>query len=263
MKHEFVDETELTKERESLFAIQGGTIKKAMESRRINTHLFVDVDSAKAYIEEFISKRDYIRDIAFSDGVTLYQMGLFDWILDKYSGGGYTINQPLERSRTGHYAIFGEQSPGRMNIPEDDYRKLYNEWYEKLRRSLMSDLLICSSNAVTMDGEIVSVDGFGNRVSGMIFGPKHVLCIVGRNKIVRDYDAAVSRIHNYTVPLTYLRHNNKHWCNFQDVPCLRTGKCANCSHPESACLNKVVVRGQVKQHQDRIHLLIVNEELGF
>jgi len=88
MKLEFVDETEFSKERESLFAIQGGTIKKAMESRRINTHLFVDVDSAKAYIEEFISKRDYIRDIAFSDGVTLYQMGLFDWILDKYSGGG-------------------------------------------------------------------------------------------------------------------------------------------------------------------------------
>ena len=88
MKHEFVDETELTKERQLLFAIQGQAIKNALESRRINTQLLDDVGSAKAYIEEFIRERDYIRDIAFSDGVTLYQMGLFDWILDKYSGGG-------------------------------------------------------------------------------------------------------------------------------------------------------------------------------
>lgn len=256
-----VDELDFVKEKRAFFDIQAGTVKKTLESRRISTHLIYERDSVKDFIQGFIAEREHIKSIAFSDGVTLYQLGLFDWITETY-GGGFIVNNPLERSETGQYSVFGDQPAGRMNIPNEEYRKLYNVWYDNLRQSLMSDLLIISANAVTLNGEIVSVDGFGNRVSGMIFGPRHVLCIVGRNKIVRDYESAINRIHNYVVPQTYLRHNMKHWCNFQNVPCLQTGKCANCSHPESACLNKVVVRGQVKQHQDRIHLVLVNEDLG-
>lgn len=191
-------------------------------------------------------------------------MGLFDWFREEYKKeDGYSINQPLERSRTGQYAVYGEEPPGRMDIPYDEWKEKSDKWMENLRASLTSDLLVISANAITMNGEIVSIDGLGNRVSGMIFGPRHVLCIVGRNKIVKDVDSAFDRIHSYTVPMTYIRHNLKHWCNFQEVPCLKLGKCTNCSHPESACLNKVVVSGQVKQNEDRIHLIVVNEDLGF
>ena len=150
-----------------------------------------------------------------------------------------------------------------MNLPYEDWKKKSDKWMEGLRSSLTCDLLVISANAVTLNGEIVSIDGIGNRVSGMIFGPRHVICIVGRNKIVKDVDFALDRIHNHVVPLTYIRHNMKHWSNFQEVPCVKTGRCVNCSHPESACLNTVIVRGQVKQHEDRIHLIVINQDLGF
>jgi hypothetical protein len=259
----YVDELDFTNELKDLFEIQGAAIKRALEARRIQTHLLNDENEVRDYIRSFIAQRSQIRNIAFSDGVTLYQLDLFNWIKEEFGSAGFTINQPLERSATGQYAIYGDQPPGRMEIPYEQWKVLYDKWYDNLRASLMSDLLIISANAVTMEGEIISVDGFGNRVSGMIFGPRHVLCIVGRNKIVRDKTSALDRIHNHVVPLTYLRHNLKHWCKFQEVPCLKTGKCVTCSHPESACLNTVVVRGQVKQHQDRLHLLLVNKDLGF
>lgn len=113
-----------------------------------------------------------------------------------------------------------------------------------------------------MDGEIVSVDGSGNRVSGMIFGPKKVIIIVGRNKIVRDYDSAVDRIHNFVAPINYIRHNEKHHNRYHDLPCVKNGICAKCSHPRSACMNTVIVRGAVEYNKDRIHLIIVNKDLG-
>jgi hypothetical protein len=212
----------------------------------------------------FIKEREHIKNIAFSDSVTLYQLNIFDWIKQNYTKGrGYTINQPLERSKTGQFAVFGEEPPGKMNLPYKVWKPKNDQWYQGLRDSLASDLLIIGANAITMNGEIVSIDGLGNRVSGMIFGPRHVLCIVGRNKIVSDIDAALERIHNYTAPMNYLRHNNKHWCNFQELPCIKIGKCIKCNHPESACLNTVIIRGQVKQNQDRIHILLVNQDLGF
>ena len=112
-------------------------------------------------------------------------------------------------------------------------------------------------------GEIVSVDGLGNRVSSMIFGPKHVIVIVGKNKITTDLDAALNRVHNYAAPLTYIRHANKHYTKHENLPCVKLGRCVNCSNLESACMNTVIVRGQIHHHADRIHLIVVNKELGF
>jgi hypothetical protein len=260
---DYVNELDFTNEKRKYFEIQGNVLKKKFESVRINTHLAENGDDVKNFITGFIKEREYIKSIAFSDSVTLYQLDLFDWFRDIYRGNDYKINQPLERSKTGQYAVYGEEPPGRMNIPYEEWKVKYDKWYQGLRDSLTSDLLVISANAITLNGEIVSIDGIGNRVSGMIFGPLHVLCIVGRNKIVKDVDFALERIHNYTVPLIYIRHNLKHWCNFQEVPCVKNGKCSNCRHPESACRNTVIISGQIKQHQDRIHLVVVNQDLGF
>lgn len=127
----------------------------------------------------------------------------------------------------------------------------------------MSDLLIISANGITLNGEVISIDGLGNRVSGMIFGPRHVVCIVGRNKIYPNEDVAMAMIRNHVVPLTYLRHINKHIASFNDVPCVKLGKCVDCMHEYSSCRNIVVMRGQIKQHKDRFHLVVINEDLGF
>ena len=150
-----------------------------------------------------------------------------------------------------------------MHLPFEEWKACHDKWYEDCRKSLLSDLLIISANAVTLNGEIVSIDGLGNGVTGMMFGPLHVICIVGRNKIVPNVDYALERIHNFVAPLTYIRHNNKHNASFQDVPCVKTGKCFNCSHEYSSCREVVIMRGQIKQHKDRLHLLVINKDLGF
>lgn len=178
-------------------------------------------------------------------------------------GGIYDVNQPLKRGKNGHYAVFGDQPRIRRRLPEEEFKRLNDEWYEGCRRSLMSDLLIISANGITLDGEVLSIDGLGNRVSGMLFGPRHVLCIVGRNKIYPNEETAMSIIRNHVVPLTYLRHINKHSASFNDVPCVRMGKCVNCKHEYSSCRDIVVMRGQIKQHIDRFHLVVINEDLGF
>ncbi len=261
---EHVNELDLNIENKELFSIKANTLIKKFGARRINLNVFESNDEIKDYIHNFIEERNHIKNIAFSDSVTLYQLNIFDWIKKKYTkDNGYFINQPLKRSKTGQFAVFGDEPPGKMNLPYEVWKAKNDIWYQGLRDSLTSDLLIIGANAITMNGEIVSIDGIGNRVSGMIFGPRHVLCIVGRNKIVSDVDAALDRIHNYSAPMNYLRHNNKHWCNFQELPCIKTGKCVKCNHPESACLNTVIIKGQVKQNQDRIHILLVNQDLGF
>ncbi len=260
---DYVDEKDFTNEYGAIFEIKGKIIKKQFENRNIQTHLLNDKQEVISFIETFIKERDYINKIGFSDGVTLYQLGLFDWVKKQYGENGYDVRIPLERTKTGQFAIYGDQPPGRMNLPYEEYKEKTERWYENLRETLLSDLFIISANAITLDGEIISIDGLGNRVSGMIFGPRHVLCIVGRNKINSNKEIALDRIHNYTVPMTYLRHSNKHWANFQDVPCLKIGKCTNCSHNESSCRNTVIISGQIKQHADRIHLIIVNDDLGF
>lgn len=262
MKH--IDELDLDSENKTLLNVKANTLIRKFGARRINFNVLEDDLEVKKYIAKFISERNHIKSIAFSDSVTLYQLNIFDWIKQNYTNNnGYSIHQPLERSKTGQFAVFGEEPPGRMNLPYDVWKEKNDQWYQGLRDSLTSDLLIIGANAITMNGEIVSIDGIGNRVSGMIFGPQHVLCIVGRNKIVSNLNSALDRIHNYSAPMNYLRHNNKHWCNFQELPCIKIGKCVKCSHPESACLNTVIIRGQVKQNQDRIHILLVNQDLGF
>ena len=265
---EIVNEYDFSTERRMLFDIQCDTLKKNFLQRNVEVHVMKNRNELYPFMEDFISNRSDIKDIAFSDGVTLYELNLFNWVNQQYQGKSsmgrdYTVNQPLKRGNNGHYAVFGDQPRIRRRLPEEEFKRLNDEWYEGCRRSLMSDLLIISANGITLDGEVLSIDGLGNRVSGMLFGPRHVLCIVGRNKIYPNEETAMSMIRNHVVPLTYLRHINKHSASFNDVPCVRLGKCVNCKHEYSSCRDIVVMRGQIKQHLDRFHLVVINEDLGF
>ncbi len=257
-----VDETNLIEEFDAQFEHQFGFLKKKFESRRIHCYPANSGEDVQDIINQFIFNREYIKEISFSDSVTLYQLGIFDYIRNKY-GESHSINEPLERSDSGHYKVYGVNPKGRMNLPFEEWKKKHELWYDNVRKSLLSDLLIIGANAITLNGEIVSVDGLGNRVSGMIFGPRHVICVVGKNKIVTNLESAVDRVHNIAAPLNYIRHAKKHYTKHEVLPCVKTGKCLKCSNPESACMNTVVVRGQIHHHADRIHLIVVNQNLGF
>lgn len=255
-----VNECDFTQENSLWFNIVGGVISKNFGKRNIQVHLCDDEDAIKSLIKEFVATHPDIKTIAFSDGVTLYQLNLFDWVRDEFHG--YNVLQPLRRLKDGRYYSFKDHEMGEF-LPQEEYDKVINEWYEGCRQALLSDLFIISANAITLHGEIVSVDGLGNRVSGMIFGPRHVLVVVGRNKVVTDVDAAQNRIRNYVAPMTFIRHNTKHHTSFTDLPCLSIGKCADCSQPQSACRDIVIIRGQNKRHKDRIHIALINQNLGF
>ncbi len=256
-----VDETDLEKEYDDFFEVRFSQLKKIFESRRINVYPAYNKIDVYHLVDDIIRSREHINKISFSDGVTLYQLDIFGHIFETFPDKD--IAWPLQRSKSGHYSIYGEQPYGRMNLPYEEYKQKFDLWYEGVRNAHCSDLTIIGANAITLKGEIVSIDGLGNRVSSLIFGPRHVIVIVGKNKIVADVDAALDRIHNYVAPLTYIRHADKHYTNHRILPCVTKGKCVHCNNPESACMNTVIVRGQIHHHADRIHLIVVNEELGF
>lgn len=116
------------------------------------------------------------------------------------------------------------------------------------------DYFLTSANAVSEDGMIVNIDGNANRVSAIAYGPKHVLMIVGMNKVVRDIDAAVSRARNEAAPINAQRFN-------LDTPCSKTGACFDCKIPDTICCQFLITR--YSKHAGRIKMILINEDLGF
>lgn len=221
------------------------------------------------FIIDFIKKRN-IHKIAFSDSVSLHQCDIYNKVNDLNSHSGcecnnsiYEIINPFERTVDGKYKVFEDQPLGeKLNLPRDEYYHCMGIVVEKMRQTLLSDVLIIGANAITFKGEIVSIDGSGNRVAGMMFGPKHVIIVVGRNKLCIDVDEALVRIKNTAAPLNYIRHNMKHHNRYHELPCVQRGKCFDCSHPRSACRKIAIMRGEVESNADRTHLIFVNENLG-
>lgn len=130
------------------------------------------------------------------------------------------------------------------------------EDFIKVRReALLSDVFLTSTNAITMDGELVNIDGMGNRVAAMCFGPGKVIVIAGVNKIVRDEEAAIARIKTDACPPNCVRLLKK-------TPCAATGKCGDCRIPgETICSYTVTTR--FSAIPGRINVILVNENLGF
>lgn len=132
--------------------------------------------------------------------------------------------------------------------------KTDQERREIYAKTVMSNYYFCSTNAITLEGELVNIDGNGNRVACIVQGPEHVMLIVGMNKVVKDIDCAIKRVRTDACPPNAIRlHMN--------TPCAVTGKCADCLSPECFCNQIVVTRRS--RHAGRIKVFLVGEELGF
>lgn len=116
------------------------------------------------------------------------------------------------------------------------------------------DYFLTSANAISEDGILVNIDGYANRVSAIAYGPRHVLMIIGMNKVVRDIDAAFSRARNEAAPINAQRFG-------LDTPCSKTGSCFDCKMPDTICCQFLMTR--YSKHPGRIKIILVNEELGF
>ncbi len=121
------------------------------------------------------------------------------------------------------------------------------------RQQLTADISLTGSNAVTMDGRLLNIDGMGNRVASMFFGPPKSLIVIGRNKITEDMPAAYARIKNYSAPMNARRLG-------KNTPCAKTGRCADCSSPDRICA--ITVALEWAPMRTEIHVLLLNEDLG-
>lgn len=160
-------------------------------------------------------------------------------------GGSATLNECgiLEAVRTSKYS-FIERTDART--PE--------EKREMMARQMMADYFLMSTNAFTKDGELVNIDGNGNRVCFLIQGPAHVIVVTGMNKLAFDIPEAFQRIHNCATPPNCVRLGCK-------TPCSVTGTCGNCLSPETICCQEVITR--YSKHPGRIKVVMVGEDLGF
>ena len=140
---------------------------------------------------------------------------------------------------------------------------VYDHWTPGLSREesleirkaeMTSDLFLSSSNAVTLHGELVNIDGFGNRVNAMTFGPGKVILVVGYNKIAGDVEEALKRVRNVATPPNSKRLN-------MDVPCAKLGFCVDCNSPHRAC--RIVVIHERKPMATNMLIILVGEELGY
>ncbi len=118
-----------------------------------------------------------------------------------------------------------------------------------------ADWFLSSANAITENGELVNIDGSGNRVGSLIFGVPNIVYTIGKNKIVKDFDAAIDRIRNYTCHLNAVRLG-------KTTPCAITGKCAYCSGKECMC-NVTSIMHHPTRYQEKVYVILVNEELGY
>ncbi len=161
-------------------------------------------------------------------------------------GGSESIKEcliPQTLSADSRYTVYDRAA---YNTPE--LAKQFNNL------AFNSNYYFMSSNAITLDGVLVNIDGYGNRVASLIFGPDHVVLVVGMNKVVGDVSQAYERIRNIASPPNTIRLN-------KNTPCAKTGKCADCYSDDCICSQIVVTRRS--RDKDRIHVILVGESLGF
>jgi len=148
-------------------------------------------------------------------------------------------------------------------IPEKPGVKIFDPYPPSLspeealeirRQGLLADVMIASSNAITLDGRLVNIDGNGNRVAAMAFGPKKVILVVGMNKVAPDLESAMARAKHYAAPVNAIRVGFK-------APCAETGVCIDCRSPQRVCNMWSIMEGHVAK--GRIHVKLVGEDLGY
>lgn len=195
-----------------------------LHSLNIQAYIASDCAEAKQLALSLIPER---ATIAMGNSATLRETGIFDELL------------------RGDYQVINQFEPGITA----------NENLKRRKAGMLADVYFTSSNALTWNGELVNIDGKGNRVAAMMFGPDKVIIVVGENKIVKDREEAWQRLKEKVAPELAKRLG-------RSTPCAKTGKCSNCASPERICRYYTVINGQMPGDKDRIHVIIVKEKLG-
>ena len=227
------DETDMHREEEWFNGKLAQRCLDALKRNNIPGHYAPDQSQALAQILNMIPPG---ATIGVGDSVTLLQVGVIE-----------------ELEKRGSHQIF---NPFRKD-GEDHMPATMRELVDIGMKALSTDFFLTGLNAITLDGKIVNTDGSGNRVTGLLFGPKKVIAVAGINKIVANLEEATERIKKIAAPINAYRHYIKH--GFEPPPCGITGECVDCHHPRRICCYTVIVEFQ---ERPRIEIVIVGEELG-
>ncbi len=160
-------------------------------------------------------------------------------------GGSVTLQEIglLDALKNSDYIVYD-----RADATTDEEK---SQLYAKI---VTADYFFTSSNAITLDGELVNIDGNGNRVACLITGPKNVVVVAGMNKLTPDLPSALARVKNMAGPPNAVRLN-------LNTPCADIGKCVNCLTDDCICTNTVITRKS--RTPGRIKVILVGEELGY
>ena len=230
---ETVNRQELLSDRKPIsgyWQIRLERLKKTLEKNNFEVFLVDSGSEATRLMMEEILPATGARSIAWGGTMTMEEIGL------------------------------GEALRGRTDLTKiDPMAKGLAADVDHLRKALTVDLFFSGTNAVTEAGQLVNLDMLGNRVSAITFGPAHVIILVGRNKIVRDLEAAFDRIRNYVSP-AHIRRINALLGFDMENPCVKTASCQNCKCPMRICNAWSII--EKAYPQGRIRVVLINEDLG-
>jgi L-lactate utilization protein LutB len=210
---------------ENFWSLRLADLKDVLESNNFEVHIAENVDAAKKIVREIVP-RTGAKSISWGGSVTYVQTGLYQELKD------YPGIEVLDTYEKG--------------VPPE-------EMLERRRRSLLVDLFVTGTNAVTETGKLVNLDMTGNRVAGITFGPRNVIILVGRNKVVPDIEDAMLRIKNYAAPANAMRLDKK-------TPCVKTSICEECRSIDRICNTWTITEKSFPK--GRIKIVLINEDLG-
>ena len=200
--------------------------KAALEDNNFSAFIAETPDEAKGIMTDEILPEIKATSVSWGDSMTLYDTGILPYFKE---------NPEIQLIET-----FGE------NISRETSM-------ERRREAILTDLFLTGTNAVTESGMLVNLDMIGNRVGGITFGPKIVVIVVGRNKIVSTLEDAMNRIKKFAAPANAIRHGKK-------TPCANTSYCMDCKSPDRIC--NIWTIHEKSHPKGRIKVILINQDLG-
>ena len=211
---------------ENYWKLRLADLKVALESNNFEVYHADNMQKASKIVTEDIIPQLNAKSISWGGSMTFTATGLYDRL---------KADSELDVLDTFDKSISSE------------------EMLERRRKALLVDLFITGTNAVTETGQLVNLDMIGNRIGALTFGPKWVIVLLGRNKLVADLDEAMFRIKNYVAPTNSMRLDKK-------TPCVETSYCQECKSPDRICNTWTITEKSFPKK--RVKIVLINEDLG-
>ena len=211
---------------ENYWSLRLTKLKDALEKNNFEAYVADDAVQANQIVKETIVPQLPLKSVAFGGSMSMIATGLYK---DLKASDQFDVIDTLDM----------KVSP--------------QEMIERRRQALLVDLLLTGTNAITEGGQLVNLDMIGNRTGGIAFGPKNVIILVGRNKVVADLEEAFYRIKNYAAPANAMRLD-------KNTPCVKTSHCEECKSPDRICNTWSIMEKSFPK--GRIKVVLINADLG-